>query len=61
MQSFIVTDVVIGKKEGTKVRVRYPSMTSGQIQYTFSSKEDAKKHIRDLNVWQQSRATIREV
>ena len=51
--------VVIGsKRKGTKVRVRYPAMTSGYIQYTFKSIAEAKRHIKQLGSWQKRRAKI---
>lgn len=53
--------VVIGKHKGEKVRVRYPSQMGGYIQYTFSSKRDAKEHISKLSNWAKRRAKIIEV
>ena len=45
-------------KEGKHVRLRYPAMTSGYIQYTYCSYAcalEAKKH---LNMNQRNRARI---
>jgi len=53
--------VVIGKRKGKKVRVRYPAMTSGYIQYTFASIAEAKRHIKSLGGWQRRRAKIIKV
>jgi hypothetical protein len=53
--------VIIGKRKGTKVRVRYPAMTSGYIQYTFASISEAKRHIKGLHHWQKNRAKLKEV
>ena len=46
-------------KEGRKVRVRYPSMTSGYIQYTCNSIACGKALINDIgNNWQRRRAKL---
>ena len=49
-------------KKGKKVRVRYPSMNGGYIQYTCISKECGKALIKNIgNKWQEKRAVIIEV
>ena len=53
--------IVYGKRKGVKVRLRYPAMTSGYIQYTFASKAEAKRHIKKLGGWQRRRAEIIKV
>jgi hypothetical protein len=48
-------------KQGQKVRVRYPAMTSGYIQYTFCSRAAALAYKKTLNSNQRNRVKITPV
>ena len=50
--------VIIGKRHGTKVRLRYPSQMGGYIQYTYSSIWDATKHMDGQSGWAKRRAVL---
>lgn len=48
-------------RSGKKVRLRYPAMTSGYIQYTFCSISAALAYKKNLMSNQRNRAKIIEI
>ncbi len=53
--------VVIGKKKGTKCRLRYPSMNGGYISHTFNSMAEARRFKNKLDRWAKVRTKITKI